>query len=184
MAGVQQIEHAVGEHDVLPGVAQMLDERDGLGESTGSSCASASTSAPVEPDRPARTSSGAAAGRCRRPACATSRGRCRAAGDSRTDSRRACGPRRRACRCLRRDRGCRWRTSTSPSPSMPCGVHLFEVRVRAVAADAVGVEEADAEHEIVGRLRGRGPSGESTSRSPEWKTYDGLAVCVQQRHAR
>src|SRR5262249_41445720 len=31
--------------------------------------------------------------------------------------------------------------------------HLFEIGVRAVAADAVRVEEADAKHEIVGLLR-------------------------------
>src|SRR5258708_26322058 len=32
-------------------------------------------------------------------------------------------------------------------------VHLLEIRVGAIAADAVRVEEADAEHEVVGRLR-------------------------------
>ncbi len=32
-------------------------------------------------------------------------------------------------------------------------VHLFEIRVRAVTADAVRVEQPDAEHEVVGRLR-------------------------------
>ena len=34
----------------------------------------------------------------------------------------------------------------------PLRVHLLEVRVGAVAADAVGVEQADAEHEVVDRV--------------------------------
>ena len=36
----------------------------------------------------------------------------------------------------------------------PLGIHFFQVRVRAVAAHAVGVEQPDAEHEVVGRLGG------------------------------
>src|SRR5262252_333097 len=35
--------------------------------------------------------------------------------------------------------------------------HLLEIGVRAVAADALGVEQADAEDEVVGRLRGADP---------------------------
>ena len=79
------------------------------------------------------------------------------------DSRRACGRRRRACRCLRRDRGCRSRTSPRRRRSSRSGSISSMIGVGAVAADAVGVEQADAEDEVVGRLRARGPSGGSTS---------------------
>ena len=35
----------------------------------------------------------------------------------------------------------------------PLRRHLFEIRVRPVTTDAVGVEQAHAEDEVVGRLR-------------------------------
>ena len=96
------------------------------------------------------------------------------------DSRRACGRRRRACRCLRPDRGCRSRTSPRRRRSSRCGRHLLEIGVGAVAADAVGVEQADAEHEVVDRLRARGPSGGSPSdRRSERRTT--AARRVEQR---
>ena len=55
----------------------------------------------------------------------------------------------------------------------PLGIHLFEIRVGAVAADAVGVEQPDAEDEIVGRLAARGRFRADRIASPEWNTNDG-----------
>ena len=43
----------------------------------------------------------------------------------------------------------------SPSPLDLRRLELFDVRVRAVTANAVGVEQADAEDEVLGRLRAR-----------------------------
>ena len=45
--------------------------------------------------------------------------------------------------------------------------------VRAVAADAVDVEDADAEDEVGERLRRRGASMRISTRSPEWNTWAG-----------
>ena len=52
----------------------------------------------------------------------------------------------------------------------PLGLQLLEVGVGAVAADAVGVEEADAEHEVVDRLRARGRFSRIGIGSPVWNT--------------
>ena len=65
--------------------------------------------------------------------------------------------------------------------AQPLRIHLLDVRVGAVAAHAVGVEQADAEHEVVGRRGAREPSGERAAASPVWKTNDGCAVAIEER---
>ena len=111
VAGMQQIEDAVREDDRLACPAR------GRRQTTRPRRSSRMASPSLNVIGAGEIPSGAAAGRCRRPSGATSRGTCRAAGGSRTARRRACARRRRACRCPRPDRARRSRSVTSASPS-------------------------------------------------------------------
>ena len=100
----------------------------------------------------ARTPTGAADDRCRRPSCATSRETCRAGGGSRTDSRRACAPRRRACTCLRQvecvDRRSRRRLRRQSAAARAPRVRCSSRRQQTPSA----LKSPNAEHEIRDRL--------------------------------
>ena len=69
---------------------------------------------------------------------------------------------------------------TSTLPRELSGSISSMIRVGAVTADAVGVEEADAEHEVVDGAW-RAPSAAPPSASPEWKTNDGSPSRVEER---
>ncbi len=118
VAGVQDIEDAVGKDDGLARRPQRRGERGRLvpreharrrrRRRTFMTCPAIDPRVNVIAvgEVPRRASGD----RCRRPWCATSRGTCAEGGGSRTDSRPACGRRHPACTSLRRDRGSRLRT--------------------------------------------------------------------------
>ena len=187
VAGVQQVEDAVGEDDRLP-AARPSTRRRASCDRFGTAIGSASRAR-----QPGRLGLEARRRRRERPAVARPvdadvvRARLHAERVEQAmvvvrDSRRACGRRRRACRCPRRDRGCRSRTSPRRRRARRCGFISSMIRVGAVAADAVGVEEADAEHEIVDRLLRRAPSGGPTSgRRSGTRTTAGRAASSKRR---
>ena len=64
----------------------------------------------------------------------------------------------------------------------PLGLQLLEARVRAVAADALGVEDADADDEVVDRDAARAARSGSSSGSPLWNTWPALPVRAGKLH--